>query len=507
MFPFCFPLGTTLLRSSVWKPGGPSIQRRTLVILTFFLSVTAFATNARPSDPVLGKWIGEIADPQDRITIGFEFTADGKGAVVPHLYEPVLNLFGTPLTLQRAGNVYTIPEAGLELTLDGDSLSGTFSSLRYRIDLHRTSVLPHDPPVPDLLKGPAPLWSTRLGGNVYGAVTVADGVAYIGTTAGVLNAVNVTDGSFAWTFNAGRPIHGQALVFGDSVYFVCDNGYLFKLDRSNGKELWRYDLGDGLVERILPHQAGEGWDFIAPRPAIADGVIYAGSGDGSMHALDAGSGKRIWRFASKGKIRSDALVDGDRLYFGSLDGSVYALDRKHGAELWHYDTKAPVTSSPAMVDGKVIVGNRGFGIAALNAADGSVAWRALYWGSWVESSAVAWGKVFYIGASDLRRVTCYDPADGSVVWRTDVFGWNWGRPAVTEKMIYVGVAGGSPYMIRHVPSLTALDRKTGAIVWRWVPPASESYQAGFAAGPAIGGTSLVIASIDGTLYSFPLSAT
>ena len=63
----------------------------------------------------------------------------------------------------------------------------------------------------------------------------------------------------------------------------------------------------------------------------------------------------------------------------------------------------------------------------------AIVWRAPFWGSWVESSAVQYENLFYIGASDLRRVTCYDPTDGHVVWRTDVFGWNWGRPLVTAR--------------------------------------------------------------------------
>ena len=66
-------------------------------------------------------------------------------------------------------------------------------------------------------------------------------------------AVKVTDGTVAWSFPAGRPIYGEALTTADAVYFVCDNGYLDKLSRADGKELWRYDLGDGRVSRIPPN--------------------------------------------------------------------------------------------------------------------------------------------------------------------------------------------------------------------------------------------------------------
>jgi outer membrane protein assembly factor BamB len=478
-------------------------------MLRTYLAAVAifFLAHAAHADPIAGKWGGVIEGPGgDHPAIAFYITADANGVLAASFYQPVLNVYGAPVTLKREGTVYTIPEFGAELTLDGGTLSGTVTRLKFPIRLQRTEELPHEVPVPaNLPTGPAPLWQTKLGGTVYAAVAVRDGIAYIGTTGGVFNAVSVKDGTFVWTFSAGRPMYGEALLTENAVYFVCDNGFLFKLDRATGKELWRYDLGDGLVPRVVAHQAVFDWDYLAPKPVLANGVIYVGSGDGSVHAVDAASARRLWRFETKGKIRSDALVDGARVYVGSLDNGVYAIDRKSGAQLWRQETRAPVTSSPALIDGKVISGNRGPGLVALNPADGEILWRGLYWGSWVESSAVAYGNRFYIGSSDLRRVSCYDPKDGRLVWRTDVYGWNWGRPAVTEKVVYAGVAGGSPYPIRHVPSLTALDRATGAIVWRWVPPESGALQAGFPAGPVIEGKTLVIAAIDGTLYAFPLT--
>jgi outer membrane protein assembly factor BamB len=472
------------------------------------LVICLLASVAATANPIAGKWRGVIEGPGgDNSEIAFDITSDANGALAATVYQPVLNVYGEPVTLTQEGAVYSIPAFGAELTLGDGVLAGTVTRLKFRILLARTDELPREVPVPtNLPRGPEPLWQTKLGGTVYAPVAVRDGIAYIGTTGGVFNAVNVKDGTFVWTFSAGRPMYGEALLTADAVYFVCDNGFLFKLDRATGKELWRYDLGDGLVPRVVAHPAVFDWDYMASKPVLADGVIYVGSGDGSLHAVDAASARRVWRFETKGKIRTDALVDGPRVYVGSLDNGVYALDRKTGAQLWRQETRAPVTSSPALIDGKVISGNRGPGLVALSPADGAILWRALYWGSWVESSAVAYGDRFYIGSSDLRRVSCYDPKDGRLVWRTDVFGWNWGRPAVTEKLVYVGVAGGSPYVIRHVPSLTALDRATGAIVWRWTPPESGALQTGFPAGPVIDGKTLVIAALDGTLYAFPIKS-
>ena len=63
-------------------------------------------------------------------------------------------------------------------------------------------------------------------------------------------------------------------------------------------------------------------------------------------------------------------------------------------------------------------------------------------------------------APDLRRVSLLDAADGRVLWRTDVFGWAWPRPAVDRLRLYVSVIGTHPYEIRHLGSLAALDAVT-----------------------------------------------
>ena len=150
-----------------------------------------------------------------------------------------------------------------------------------------------------------------------------------------------------------------------------------------------------------------------------------------------------------------------------------------------------------------MVGTRGSVLYALQPATGEIAWRGLFWGSWVESEAVSAEGVLYIGSSDLRRVSAFDARDGRVLWRTDVLGCPWGRPALTERRLYVGAVGTDPYMMRHVGGVVALERDEGRFAWRWpAPPAAGALQTGFAASPAIDGDTLVIGGLDGTLYAF-----
>jgi outer membrane protein assembly factor BamB len=267
--------------------------------------------------------------------------------------------------------------------------------------------------------------------------------------------------------------------------------------------VWRYDLGDAQVARVLAHVAVFEYDYHGPRPLLADGTLYVGSGDGALHAIDDADGTRRWRYATGGKVRVSAVQSGAHVVFGSLDGTMYAVDAKSGSLAWKRDLRAPVTTAPALLGGQLVVGTRGSALYALRPETGETIWRDVFWGSWVESEAVLDGGTLYVGSSDLRRVSAIDPRDGRVAWRSDVFGCPWGRPALTARRLYVGAVGTDPYNVRHVGGVVALERASGRIAWRWpAPDMPGALQNGFAASPAIEGDTMVIGGLDGTLYAF-----
>jgi outer membrane protein assembly factor BamB len=468
---------------------------------------TAFALRAANAadDPIEGYWLGTAGSDKEKIEVGLEFRRDASGKLMMKLTQPISNYFGVDGgEAKLEGDRVTNEAFALSLTLQGDTLSGTYPGPKSPATLHRADKLPQEPPLPDVPTGPVPLWETRLSGQAFASPVVADGVAYIGTTGGVLNAVETAKGAITWTFSAGAPIYGAATVTGDSVYFVCDNGFLYKLDRANGKETWHYDLGDAAVPRVLPHPTAFDWDWQAPQPLLAAGVVYVGSGDGSFHAVDDASGQRKWRFETRGKIRVGAAIDGTRIVFGSNDHFVYSLDRVTGKEVWRVDIKADVDGAPLVDAGRVFVGNRGPGLYALAADSGKELWRLFFWGSWVESTPVIQDGVLYIGSSDLARVSAINPDDGHVIWRTNAFGWTWGTPLVTQDRIYAGVAGGTPYFIRHVAGFVTLDRKTGQLLSRWPIADTGGHQWGIAGSPARSGDSVIVATIAGSLFAFPM---
>ena len=482
-------------------------------ILALLLSTAAAAQGPVPvtaPDPIEGKWLGTAGFPgQDTITLGIEFRRDSAGQIAGYLSQPVLNYydFKLPGVVVRDSGRYVLAAYDLKGTIQGNELVGTYFPFNAPMRLQRVRRLPTEVPVPTLPPGPAPRWKRNLGGGIFANVAIRDGVAYVGTGAGVLYAVRVADGEVRWHAILGRPLYGAALVTDDALYITCDDGYLYKLALADGKEVWRYDLGDARSSRILPHSPADNfdWDYHSARPLLADSVLYVGAGDGSFHAVAARDGHRVWRAETKGRIRNDAVLDGDRVIVGSWDGSFYAFDRSTGAQRWTKPTGYDITSTPAIAGRQLVVGNRGGLLASIDLDSLRARWRVLLWGSSVESDPVVVGDTIFVGSSDMRRVNRFDLATGRVVWRTDVYGLAWARVLVTPATIYAGVLSTKIGPVRHLGSLVALDRRTGQIRWRWPTPLAEgAFISGFQAGPEIDGKTLVIGSVDGTLYGFPV---
>lgn len=76
----------------------------------------------------------------------------------------------------------------------------------------------------------------------------------------------------------------------------------------------------------------------------------------------------VWTFETGGEIYSSPTVVGGLLYIGSSDSNLYALDARTGNEQWRYSTGGAVTSSPIVVDGTVYVGSNDSHLHAVDAA-------------------------------------------------------------------------------------------------------------------------------------------
>jgi hypothetical protein len=60
-------------------------------------------------------------------------------------------------------------------------------------------------------------------------------------------------------------------------------------------------------------------------PAVASGVVYVGSEDCNVYALNATTGTPLWKYTTGGPVESSPIVVNGVIYIGSNDGNIYAF--------------------------------------------------------------------------------------------------------------------------------------------------------------------------------------
>lgn len=338
-------------------------------------------------------------------------------------------------------------------------------------------------------------WTVRAGGDISGSIAVVGAVAYVGSGDGALLALDLETGRERWRANVGSPIHSTPAVGGGFVFVAGRDGRISAFDSRTGEPRWTFETG---VELPLAwgHESG---DIYISSPALVDGRIYVGAGDGGVHALEAASGRQLWRASTGGRVRSSPAVAGDMVYVGSMDGVVHALRAETGEVAWTYRTlgaglnsgdfgfdRRTIQSSPAVVDGVVYVGARDGFLYALDAATGELRWSVDHNISWVITSPAVADGVVYAGSSDALFVQALDAQTGTELWRTTIGAPVWSSPIVSGDQLIFGESGGR---------VLAVDRANGTIEWAFRTPAQV-----FSA-PVIADSLVLAASIDGRVYA------
>jgi outer membrane protein assembly factor BamB len=180
-------------------------------------------------------------------------------------------------------------------------------------------------------------------------------------------------------------------------------------------------------------------------PAIANGIVYVGSRDFKLYAIDASTGKELWEFQAGSWIDSSPTIVDNVVYFGSNDGKMYALNAQNGSKLWEFTTKYPIKSTPAVADGRVYFGGEDYDIYALDAKTGRQIWRVRADDAVSSSPAVANGIVYigsldgYMYAIDARsgKVRLKFPAKRAVV----------ASPVVSGDTVYCNTANGMVFAL------------------------------------------------------------
>ena len=192
-----------------------------------------------------------------------------------------------------------------------------------------------------------------------------------------INALNTSNGAVRWT-------HSSSL---GSIWMTVQNGvvygtsytYLFALNARTGIPIWQSTLQ-------IPDQN------VNMEPLISNGVMYFASCNITKHstgpagcylyAYNATNGKEIWHYHATetqyDQIIASPIIAGNIVYFGTINGLIGAVDSKTGNLLWHYNTGNAIVNPLKAVASTIYaetVNNNGIPtILALDTANRTVLW-------------------------------------------------------------------------------------------------------------------------------------
>ncbi len=234
----------------------------------------------------------------------------------------------------------------------------------------------------------------------------------------------------------------------------------------------------------------EGAMGVVSEPIVVDGVIYVTAPMSKVYAVDAVSGKLIWKFDPH--IRLNMAINGSysartnagvavwdgKIYVGTGDCRLIAIDAAAGMQVWEATVCDPsqtgITGAPHIAKGKVLMGFNGSddgvrgALIAYDAQSGKEAWR--FWtvpgdpakpfeAKALEMAARTWsGKdAWKIGGADVWNAITYDEATNLVIFGTAGAGVDYGELSsikVTGDKLFAGC-------------IIAVNADTGEYVWHF----------------------------------------
>jgi outer membrane protein assembly factor BamB len=288
-----------------------------------------------------------------------------------------------------------------------------------------------------------------------------------------------SNGKLKWSCSTKYVIYGSPTVANGVVYFGSEDFNIYALNADTGTKLWSYPAGGG----------------VESSPAVANGVVYVASGE-NLYALNAKTGAKLWSQPIEGQS-SPTVVNGV-VYVGSYDNNVYALNAKTGHKLWNYTTGSIVVSSPAVANGVVYVGSYDNNVYALNAKTGHKLWSFATGVNGVTSSPAVANGLVYVGGEGGWNAATHSFVNGDIYAlnaRTGAKVWDYyttegmvqSSPAVVNGVVYIGSNSHG--------NLYALNAKTGHKLW--------SFAAGnaFYSSPAVANGVVYVGNWDNNVYA------
>ncbi len=310
----------------------------------------------------------------------------------------------------------------------------------------------------------------------------------IGTSEGRVFRVRAGNGERMWatTLESDRDdelrVHAEPTVGEKIVWVPTLSGTIHALRLSDGKPLWEYEAEDAVEGRM----------------AFAEGRIIAADSREVLHALDAETGKRLWRYSRQLpeaftiKGGGSPVVDGQAVYTGFADGVLTAVQIDTGELLWATDLgddrpEFTDVDLPVILDGeRMFAASYAGGIHSVSREDGAIEWRIPI--EAVSEMALDRGVLYAVSAQG--RAVAIDTETRKQIWGFRFKG---------DTPVGVSVRGPYVFVATSAGPMHVFDAATGYPLSKWAP------STGFNNAPTFDGARAWVLSNGGYLYGVDVS--
>lgn len=224
-----------------------------------------------------------------------------------------------------------------------------------------------------------------------------------------------------WSFSTNGAIVGKPAVDAGVLFVGSRDATIYAIDPTETTELWRTKLSSlADVETDLTQK---------------DDVLYLGANDRRLYALDKKDGSVKWRAAAVGFVKRSPLLRGSVGFFGCSKGQLYAVNLADGSRRWQRSIGAALVLSPAWINGSLVVVNQRGDILTIDPRDGSL--RASVALGVPALSASISSDHWLVGTDD-GRILSVHPTKGTVTWEFVAKRAMRGAPVVDGDVAYVG---------------------------------------------------------------------